>query len=190
MDEGGVNGDGGHLGVGVDDEGDAFFLADILHELGAVLGEFVDVGEFELELEFASEGEHVHGERCDSVEVSAEDPPSVSCDCEVSFVESDLDDIGAAFEALEDVFDGVGEVCDCFSDGGHAFGVDAFEVFVGVGEGETGVLTDGVEEGELLSGEGVVDCGGVDVDGAEGLFSEGDGGADRGADLVLLDGVS
>lgn len=157
MDEGGVYGDGGHLGVGVDDEGDAFFLAYGFHELGAVVGEFVDVGEFEFELEFASEGEHVHGEGGDAVEVAAEDSPSVAGDGEVSFVEADFDDIGAAFEALEDVFDGVGEVGDGFADGGHAFGVDAFEVFVGVGEGEAGVLTDGVEEGELLAVEGVVD---------------------------------
>lgn len=107
VDEGGVYGDGRHLGVGVDDEGDAFFLADFFHELGAVLGEFVDVGEFEFELEFASEGEHVHRERGDAVEVAAEDSPSVSCDGEVAFVESDFDDIGAAFEALEDIFDGV-----------------------------------------------------------------------------------
>lgn len=47
-------------------------------------------------------------------------------------------------------------------------------MLVGVGEGESGVLTDGVEEGELLAVEGVVDCGGVDVDRAEGVVSEGD----------------
>lgn len=122
------------------------------------MGELVDVGELEFELELASEGEHVHGERGDAVEVSSQDSPSVSCDGEVSFVETNLDDIGAAFEALEDVFDGVGEVGDGFTDGGHAFRVDAFEVFVCVGQGESCVLTDGVEEGELLSVEGVVDC--------------------------------
>lgn len=67
MDEGGVHADGGHFWVGVYDEGDAFFGADFFHELGAVAGDFVDVCEFEVELEFASEGEHVHGEGGDAV---------------------------------------------------------------------------------------------------------------------------
>ena len=46
----------------VDDEGDTFFLALFFEEQGAVVGDFVEAREFEFELEFAAEGEHVHGE--------------------------------------------------------------------------------------------------------------------------------
>ena len=105
-------------------------------------------------------------------------------------MEPDLDDVGAAAQALEDVFDGVGEGGDGLADGGHAFGVDALEVLLGVGEREPGVLPDGVEQLELFFLEGVVLGGGVDVDGAEDVVAEEDGRADCGADLVLLDGVA
>lgn len=84
----------------------------------------------------------------------------------------------------------MGERGDGFADGGHAFGVDAFEVFVSVGQREPGVLPDGVEQGELFTVEGVVLGGGVDVDGAEEVFAEDDGGADSGSDLVFLDRIT
>lgn len=100
-----IDHDRGHLWIGVDDQGDAFFLALFFEELGAVVSDGVEAGEFEFELEFSPEGEHVDGERCDAIEVSPEDSPAVLCDGEVVFVEPDLDDIGAASESLEDVFD-------------------------------------------------------------------------------------
>lgn len=109
MEQVGIDHDRGHLWIGIDDQGDAFFLALFFEQLGAVVGDFVEAGEFEFELEFPSEGEHVDGERCDAVEVSAEDSPAVLCDGEVVFVESDFDDIGAASESLEDIFDRVRE---------------------------------------------------------------------------------
>ncbi len=63
-------------------------------------------------------------------------------------------------------------------------------MFVGVRERESCVLTDRVEQRELLTIERVVDSGRIDVDRAEGLLSECDGGADRAADLVLLDRIT
>ncbi len=156
MDQVGIDHDRGHFCVGIDDQGDAFFLALFFEEHGAVVRDFVEAREFEFELEFAAEGEHVDGERCDAIEVSSEDAPAVLCDGEVVFVESDLDDICSASESLEDIFDRVREGCDGLADGGHSFGVDAFEVFVGVGERESGVLSYGVEQCELFADEGVV----------------------------------
>lgn len=175
MDEPGVDHDRGHLWIGIDDECNIFFGACFFEEFGAVFYNFSKSGEFEFEFEFAAEGEHVHGERCDPVEVSTEDAPAVLGDGEIGLVESDLDDIGASSESLEDVFDGVREGRDGFTDGGHAFGVDAFEVFFCVGERESGVLSDCVEQGELFADECVILGGGVDVDGAEDVFSKDDG---------------
>ncbi len=71
-------------------------------------------------------------------------------------MQPDLDDIGPAPQPLEDVFDGVREGGDGLADGGHAFAVDALEVFLGVGQGQAGVLPDRVEQFELLLDEGVV----------------------------------
>jgi len=181
-----IDHDGGHFSIGIDDEGDALFLALFFEEQGAVVCDFVEAGEFEFELEFAPEGEHVDGERCDAIEVSAEDAPAVLGDGEIVFVESDFDDIGAASESLKDVFDRVREGRDGFADGGHAFGVDSFEVLVSVCEREPGVLTDGVEQGELFADEGVVLGGRVDVDRAEEVIAENDWSAECAADLVFL----
>ena len=143
----------GHGGGGLPAELDGRLRRPDGDQLHHVADNVVDVGRGQLRLAFLAEGEHVHDQGRDLVLVLLDDLPALADHGFVVVGKSQLDEVAAAADALEDILDVVGKRGDGLPDGGQPLGLDHGGIVAGVLDGQGRLVADGDHQLEVVFAE-------------------------------------
>ena len=169
---------------------DFLFLGPGTGQLGGVLNDSCEARRGAIGLTILAESEHVQREGKNAFQVPLDDFPALFGDLDIIGFETLADDVCTAAKALKDILDVMGEVCDGFSGGCESFGAKLGLIESGVLDGQSRLVSDGGEQGEVFGGVGDVGDGGIDVYDAEDLVVCTNRGANGGTYAVVMDALS